>query len=64
MSTLSFHELQQLTGYKRPADVERCLKRQGVPLFTGKDGPFTTQDALNQALGLRQDREPVERIEF
>jgi len=64
MGTLSFQELQKLTGYQRPADVEKCLKKQGVPVLIGKDGPFTTLDLLNQALGLRHDREPVERIDF
>ncbi len=48
-----FEQLQQATGYTRQADVERCLKGQGVPVFYGRRGIWTTLDALNAALGLR-----------
>ena len=62
----SFDDLKQLTGYTRPADVERCLKKQGVILLRGKDGkPFTTNDALNQAMGISPTAtEKKERVEF
>ena len=62
---LNFKDLQELTGYQRPADVERCLKKQGVPFFIGKDGPFTVDGALQQALGIRQDAKPQpQALEF
>ena len=60
-----FEDLQALTGYLRPADVERCLKNQGVAFITGRDGrPATTIEALNQALGVRQDVKQIPTIEF
>jgi len=62
---ITFDDLQALTGYTRPADVERCLKKQGVTVIIGRDGrPATTIEALNQALGVRQDKESPPRIEF
>lgn len=62
---ITFDDLQALTGYSRPADVERCLKKQGVTLIIGRDGrPATTIEALNQALGVRQDRNSTPIIEF
>ena len=62
---ITFDDLQALTGYSRPADVERCLKKQGVTLIIGRDGrPATTIEALNQALGVRQDRSLAPKIEF
>jgi predicted RNA-binding protein YlqC (UPF0109 family) len=62
---ITFDDLQALTGYSRPADVERCLKKQGVTLIIGRDGrPATTIEALNQALGVRQDRLSAPKIEF
>ncbi len=45
--TLTFTDLQQLTGYIRQADVERCLKDQGITFFWGKSGPWTTLHHLN-----------------
>ncbi|MCP4282964.1 MAG: DUF4224 domain-containing protein, partial [Gammaproteobacteria bacterium] len=43
---ITFDDLQALTGYSRPADVERCLKKQGVTLIIGRDGrPATTIEA-------------------
>ena len=62
---ITFDDLQALTGYSRPADVERCLRKQGVMLIIGRDGkPATTLEALNQALGVRQDRNSAPKIEF
>lgn len=53
-SVLTATDLSTLTGYARPADVERCLQKQGVRFFWGKDGPWTTIDLVNAAGGLRQ----------
>lgn len=58
--TLTFSELQKLTGYKSSSGVERCLKRQGVPVLYGKNGPFTLVAALENALGLKADRDKID----
>lgn len=49
---LTFQDLQLLTGYRRRADVERVLTTQGIKLFRGRLGPWTTIDLVNQAGGL------------
>jgi len=47
-------QLQKATGYERPGDLEKCLKKNGVRVLYGKNGqPFTTLDAINAALGLK-----------
>jgi hypothetical protein len=47
-------QLQKATGYDRHADLEKCLKKNGVRVLYGKNGqPFTTLDAINAALGLK-----------
>lgn len=50
---LEFDELQRITGYTRRADVERSLRSQGIKIFTGRKGPWTTLDLVNQAGGIR-----------
>lgn len=50
---LSCEELRAVTGYQRPADIERCLFEQGIKTFRGRLGPWTTLDLINQAGGLR-----------
>lgn len=64
--TLTFSDLQQLTGYQRPADVERCLKDQGITFFWGRSGPWTTLHHLNFPGGRDYSRQSNEenRIEF
>lgn len=49
---LTFQDLQQVTGYQRRSDVERCLIEQGVRIFRGRSGPWTTIDLINQAGGI------------
>lgn len=48
--------LKRITGYERSGDVERCLKEQGITIFYGKNGPWTTLDLINAAGGLVQGR--------
>lgn len=43
-------ELAEATGYERPADIRRCLERQGVKVFTGREGRVWT------TLGLMEGR--------
>lgn len=49
---LSCDDLRTITGYKRAADIARCLREQGVQVFYGRSGPWTTVDLVNQAGGL------------
>ena len=57
-TTLNTQQLQELTGYLRAGDIEKFLQRNQVHYLMGKDGPITTLDALNAALGLKSG-EPV-----
>ncbi|MHA6478945.1 DUF4224 domain-containing protein [Stutzerimonas sp. KH-1] len=50
---LDFEDLQKVTGYQRRADVERTLRKQGIRIFHGRLGPWTTTDLINQAGGLK-----------
>ena len=49
---LTFQDLQHITGYQRRSDVERSLIAQGVRLFRGRTGPWTTLDLINHAGGV------------
>lgn len=49
---LTTADLQRATGYKRASDIEDCLIKQGVHVFWGKDGPWTTEALINAAGGL------------
>lgn len=50
---LTFDDLKRITGYARRADVERTLLEQGIRIFRGRSGPWTTVELINQAGGLR-----------
>ena len=39
---LTFDDLKRITGYARRADVERTLHEQGIRIFRGRTGPWTT----------------------
>lgn len=49
---VEFADLQQLSGLKRRADVERWAEEAGVPVKPCRGGVWTTLDALNRALGV------------
>ncbi|UXA39112.1 DUF4224 domain-containing protein [Pseudomonas juntendi] len=49
---LSFEDLQRITGYQRRSDVEKTLVQQGIRMFRGKSGPWTTIDLINRAGGV------------
>ena len=49
---LTLDDLRRTTGYTRAADVERCLREQGVRFFRGRTGPWTTVSLINAAAGL------------
>jgi hypothetical protein len=48
-----FEDLQRILKYQRIADVEAELQRQHIPYFASRKGPWTTEAALNQALGVQ-----------
>ncbi|TPG77323.1 hypothetical protein [Pseudomonas arsenicoxydans] len=50
-NVLVFADLQRITGYQRRSDVERSLIEQGIRMFRGRTGPWTTTDLVNQAGG-------------
>lgn len=49
---VTFQDLQRITGYARRSDIERTLQEQGIHMFYGRSGPWTTLDLINQAGGL------------
>jgi hypothetical protein len=51
-SLLTTAQLLAATGYKRAGDMAAALRRQGIHLFEGKDGPWTTIELVNAAGGL------------
>lgn len=50
---LTFEDLKRITGYARRSDVERTLYEQGIRMFRGRTGPWTTVELINQAGGIR-----------
>ena len=51
-SVLEFDDLKAATGYQRLADVEKCLERNRIRFFRGRDGIWTTLDLVNAAGGI------------
>lgn len=51
-NVINSDELKAITGYQRPADAARCLREQGVVVFNGRRGPWTTIDLINKAGGI------------
>jgi hypothetical protein len=50
---VEFGDLKRLSGFERRADVERWAKSVGLPVMPCKGGVWTTLDALNHTLGVR-----------
>lgn len=44
-------DLCAITGYERPGDARRCLQDQGIRVFDGRRGPWTTLELINAAGG-------------
>lgn len=59
-SIVTPEELKAATGYDRPGDIEKCLRKNGVRFLYGKKGIYTTIDALNAAMGIMPDKAPNE----
>ena len=49
---LTTAELSSITGYTRPADIERCLRENNIKVFDGRNGPWTTIGLINYAGGM------------
>jgi Domain of unknown function (DUF4224) len=52
-NVLTFAELQEISGYKCPSRVEKCLREQGIKFFRSKYGIWTTIDIINAASGIQ-----------
>ena len=46
---VDFPELQEITGYVRSADIQKCLRRQGIKCFEGRVGTWTTIGLIESA---------------
>lgn len=54
-------QLLQATGYSRPADMEKCLHKQGIKFFYGKGKRvWTTTDLLAKSANGDRLNGPVE----
>lgn len=51
--------LRKLSGKHSAAAVQRWADRQGIRTLQGGDGPFTTKQAINCALGVRSTNESI-----
>ena len=50
---LTQDDLEEITDYRQTADIARCLREQGVRVFTGKGGKvWTTIQLINAAGGV------------
>lgn len=47
-SVLTHERLSEITGYVREGDIERCLRDQGIPIFRGKKGIFSTERLITE----------------
>jgi len=45
-------ELAEILGYapEQTARIRSCLEQQGIRVFAGRDGIWTTRDAVNRAM--------------
>lgn len=65
MSAIITHEdLKAATGCTRMSDLEKCLRENGVRFLYGKNGIYTTVDALNAAMGLKSAKPQQEDQEI
>lgn len=50
---VSAEELLAITNYEQVGPMKKKLESQGIKLFDGKNGPWTTLDLINAAGGLK-----------
>lgn len=53
--------LRKLSGKRTAGAVRRWAQRQGIATKEGEEGPWTTLEAINKALGVGSANEPVYR---
>lgn len=53
--------LRKLSGKHSASAVRRWANRQGIRTLEGAEGPWTTTDAVNKALGVGSANDPVYR---
>lgn len=46
---IDFDQLKSITGFKRDADIQKCLNAQGIKCFTGRKGVWTTIGLIESA---------------
>jgi len=58
---LNQKDLEEWTGYQRPADIEKFLTRKKIPFDYGKGGTIcTTQAAVDRGiLGEKQEKKTI-----
>lgn len=56
-SIVGADELRQRSGKHNASAIRRWASQQGIRVFDGKDGPWTTLEALNKALGVSSANE-------
>lgn len=63
---IDFAELRRITQYQHAASIERCLQKQGIRVFWGRKGVFTTRALINAAGGIGNSPadKPADTIEF
>lgn len=58
---LDAEQLRKLSGKRSAASVRKWANRQGIRTLDGADGPWTTQEAVNRALGVGSANDPQYR---
>lgn len=53
--------LRKLSGKRSAAAVRKWASRQGIRTLDGAEGPWTTQEAVNRALGVGSANDPQYR---
>ena len=48
--------LASLSGLRQHSRIAAWCKARGIAILDGKDGPWTTLDAINSALGVRDGK--------
>jgi hypothetical protein len=56
---LDADQLRALSGKRSAAAVRRWANNQGIRTLEGADGPWTTEEAVNRALGVGSANDPV-----
>ena len=52
---VSTEELLAVTNFENVGPMKKKLEKQGIKLFDGKDGPWTTLDLINAAGGIKSE---------